>query len=67
MYSPGENIVGQPYMVIIPFFISGKVTLEGGEIQLNRYYHIYGNCRLIIESEPGFEGKLGVWAYKLGK
>lgn len=54
-------------MVIIPFFISGNVTVDGKKIQLDQYYHIYGNCQLTIESEPDLEGKLGVWAYKLGK
>lgn len=66
VYFPGENLLGQPYMVIIPFYISGKVVLEQEPVQLNRYYHVYGDCRLRIESEQGKDGKLGVWAYMLG-
>ncbi|KAJ5543761.1 hypothetical protein N7513_007269 [Penicillium frequentans] len=66
VYFPGVNILGQPYMVIIPFFISGSVMLEQFPIQLGRYYHVYGNCRLRVETERGEEGKLGVWAYMLG-
>lgn len=53
-------------MAIIPFYISGKVTLGKETVQLKRYYHVYGECRLVVESEPGSDGKLGVWAYKLG-
>jgi hypothetical protein len=70
VYFPGDFILGQPYMVIIPFFISGKVTLETQVVRLNHYYHIYGNCQLRIENEQNDEGKndegkLGVWAYML--
>jgi hypothetical protein len=62
VFSPGVNIVGQPYMAIIPFYIKGKVTLGEEEVQMDRYYHAYGKCRLVVEDQS----KLGVWAYKLG-
>ncbi|KAJ5855546.1 uncharacterized protein N7529_009490 [Penicillium soppii] len=62
VFSPGVNIVGKPYMAVIPFYIKGKVTLGEEEIQLDRYYHVYGESRLVIEDNA----KLGIWGYKLG-
>ena len=66
VYFPGITIVGQPYMAIIPFYISGKVTLNKEPVQMNRYYHAYGECPLSVKDEPGSSGKLGAWVYKLG-
>lgn len=53
-------------MAIIPFYISGKVTLNKEPVQMKHYYHAYGECHLLVEDESGSDGKLGAWVYKLG-
>lgn len=62
IFTPGVNFVGNPYMVLIPFYVKGKVTLGEEIVQLDHYYHIYGEGRLVIEDNA----KLGIWGYKLG-
>lgn len=49
-------------MAVIPFYVKGKVTLGEETVQLGRYYHVYGESRLVIEDSA----KLGIWGYKLG-
>lgn len=57
-------MVRRPYIVIILFYISGKVTVNSKPIELKRYYHISSKCPLLVKVG---EGKLGVWVFKLGK
>ncbi|KAJ5473954.1 hypothetical protein N7475_003520 [Penicillium sp. IBT 31633x] len=64
VFFPGETTVGRPYMAIIPFYISGKVTVGSKPVELKRHYHVSGECPLLVERE---EGKLGAWVFKLGK
>lgn len=67
VFFPGETKVGRPYMAMIPFYISGKVTIGSKLVEMKRHYHISGECSLLVESEAGEEGKLGAWVFKLGK
>lgn len=54
-------------MTIIPFYISGKVSIGNEAVEMKRHYHVSGECSLLVESEAGKEGKLGAWVFKLGK
>lgn len=49
-------------MVVMPFYVKGRVTIGNEAVQLDRFYHVYGEIRLTIEDNT----KLGIWGYKLG-
>lgn len=62
VYFPGSIVVGQPYMVMIPFYIIGRVCVGDKMVEMNKYYHVFGNCVMTVDRNS----KLGVWVYKLG-
>lgn len=55
-------MLGDPYMVIIPFFVSGNVRLGEETVAMNKYYHIFGFAKLLVDEGA----KLGAWTYALG-
>lgn len=61
IFFAGENTVGDPYVALIPFFISGKVKIHDKVLQLKHYYNVFGKCPLIVEDGS----KLGAWVYSV--
>lgn len=55
-------MVGDPYMVIIPFYVSGNVRLGEETVVMNKYYHVFAFAKLLV----GEGAKLGAWTYALG-
>lgn len=62
MFSTGSIMLGDPYMVIIPFYVSGNVRIGEETVAMNKYYHVFGLAKLLVDEGA----KLGAWTYKLG-
>jgi hypothetical protein len=61
VYLAGTTTVGDPYMALIPFYVSGNVKIQEKNLQPNVCYNVFGKCDLTV----GNGGKLGAWVYSV--